>query len=51
MKPKSVLYIRALDKFTPNIRQVNFDYRGRDNQVGTMDDVNNTIAQQNQYQY
>ena len=51
MKPKSVLYIRALDKFTPNIRQVNFDYRGRDNQVGTMDDFGSTISQQNQYQY
>ena len=35
MKPKSVLYIRALDKFTPNIKQVHFDTRGRDNQIGT----------------
>ena len=39
MKPKSVLYIRALDKFTPNIKQVNFDYRGHDNQMGTRDDL------------
>ena len=35
MKPKSVLYIRALDKFTPNIKQVNFDTRGRDNRIET----------------
>ena len=47
MKPKSVLYIRALDKFTPNIKQVNFDARGRDNMSGTYDD----IPQQMQYQY
>ena len=39
MKPKSVLYIRALDKFTPNIKQVNFDTRGRDNMRGTYDDL------------
>ena len=39
MKPKSVLYIRALDKFTPNIKKVNFDTRGRDNQRGTYDDL------------
>lgn len=39
MKPKSVLYIRALDKFTPNIKQVNFDYRGRDNVANTYDDL------------
>lgn len=35
MKPKSVLYIRAMDKFTPNIKQVNFDTRGRDNDIRT----------------
>ena len=35
MKPKSVLYIRALDKFTPTIRKVTNDTRGRDNQSGT----------------
>lgn len=51
MKPKSVLYIRALDKFTPNIKQVNFDARGRDNMAGTYDDVGNTMPQQTQYQY
>lgn len=39
MKPKSVLYIRALDKFSPNIKQVSFDTRGRDNQRGTYDDL------------
>lgn len=38
MKPKSVLYIRALDKFTPNIKQVNFDARGHDNVMGSYDD-------------
>jgi len=38
MKPKSVLYIRALDKFTPNIKQVNFDARGYDNVMGSYDD-------------
>lgn len=39
MKPKSVLYIRALDKFTPNIKQVNFDTRGHDNVRGSYDDL------------
>jgi hypothetical protein len=39
LKPKSIVYIRAWDKFTPNIRQVQFDTRGRDNQVGTSDDL------------
>jgi hypothetical protein len=51
MKPKSVLYIRALDKFTPNIKQVNFDTRGKDNMAGTYDDVGNAMPQQTQYQY
>ena len=46
MKPKSVLYIRALDKFTPNIKKVNFDTRGRDNQMGTYDDLGTTNPQQ-----
>lgn len=41
MKPKSVLYIRALDKFTPTIRKVANDTRGRDNLQGTYDDVQN----------
>jgi hypothetical protein len=39
MKPKSVLYIRALDKFSPNIKQVQYDTRGYDNQMGTKDDI------------
>lgn len=46
MKPKSVLYIRALDKFTPNIKKVNFDTRGRDNQMGTYDDLGTMNPQQ-----
>ena len=42
MKPKSVVYIRALDKFTPNIRRnMQFDNRGFDNVRGTYDDVRN----------
>ena len=40
LKPKSVLYIRALDKFTDKIFQANFDARGRDNMAGTYDDIN-----------
>lgn len=51
MKPKSVLYIRALDKFTPNVKQVNFDTRGRDNLANTRDDFIVTAPQQSQYQY
>jgi hypothetical protein len=40
MKPKSVVYIRALDKFTPNIRRnIQYDTRGFDNQMGTADDL------------
>ena len=40
MKPKSVVYIRALDKFTPNIkRNIQFDNRGFDNVRGTYDDT------------
>lgn len=39
MKPKSTVYIRALDKFTPFIRRnLQFDNRGMDNQRGTYDD-------------
>ena len=39
MKPKSTVYIRALDKFTPFIRRnLQFDTRGRDNMRGTYDD-------------
>ena len=42
MKPKSVVYIRALDKFTPNIkRNITFDNRGFDNVRNTYDDVRN----------
>jgi len=40
MKPKSTVYIRALDKFTPFIRRnLQFDNRGMDNQRGTADDI------------
>lgn len=35
LKPKSVLYIRALDKFTDRMFQANFDARGRDNDIRT----------------
>jgi hypothetical protein len=39
MKPKSTVYIRALDKFTPFIRRnLQYDDRGLDNQRGTYDD-------------
>jgi hypothetical protein len=39
MKPKSIVYIRALDKFTPNIRRnIQYDTRGFDNVRGTYDD-------------
>lgn len=40
LKPKSVLYIRALDKFTDKMFQANFDARGRDNLYNTADDIN-----------
>jgi len=40
MKPKSTVYIRALDKFTPFIRRnLQFDTRGRDNVRGNYDDT------------
>lgn len=40
LKPKSVVYIRACDKFTPNIRRnLQYDTRGMDNQIGTYDDL------------
>ena len=39
LKPKSVLYIRALDKFTDRMFQANFDARGKDNMAGTYDDL------------
>ena len=40
LKPKSTVYIRALDKFTPFIRRnLQFDTRGRDNMRGTYDDT------------
>lgn len=38
-KPKSIIYIRALDKFTNRIFQAQYDDRGRDNMRGTSDDV------------
>ena len=43
-KPKSVVYIRAWDKFSPNIKQVTFDDRGMDNTRGTADDLNYGMA-------
>lgn len=39
LKPKSILYIRALDKFTDRVLPMNFDTRGRDNTYGTNDDL------------
>lgn len=39
MKPESIVYIRALDKFTDRIFRPQFDDRGRDNMRGTADDV------------
>ena len=40
LKPKSTVYIRALDKFTPFIRRnIQFDARGRDNVFGNYDDI------------
>lgn len=39
LKPKSIVYIRALDKFTDRIFQASFDDRGRDNVRGTNDDM------------
>ena len=42
MKPKSIVYIRAMDKFTPNIRRnIQYDTRGFDNTRGTYDDLKN----------
>ena len=38
LKPSSTLYIRALDKFTNRTFQAQYDTRGMDNQMGTMDD-------------
>lgn len=39
LTPGSIVYIRAQDKFTPQIFHSEFDYRGRDNQSGTNDDL------------
>jgi hypothetical protein len=40
MKPKSIVYIRACDKFTPNIRQnIQYDTRGFNNVRGDYDDL------------
>lgn len=47
MKPKSILYIRALDKFTDRIFTPSFDDRGHDNVYGTSDDVQ--MSQQNAF--
>ena len=47
MKPKSTVYIRALDKFTPFIRRnIQYDTRGMDNMRGTADDLGNTTYHQ-----
>ena len=41
-KPKSTIYVRACDRFTPNIRRnLQYDARGHDNQMGTYDDIKN----------
>jgi hypothetical protein len=49
MKPRSVVYIRACDRFTPNIRRnIQFDTRGRDNLRATSDDYGTTNNQQTQ---
>ena len=39
LKPGSIVYIRALDKFTRRLFQADFDTRGRDNMLGTNDDL------------
>lgn len=39
LEPDSIVYIYALDKFTPQLFQANFDTRGRDNLEGTADDL------------
>ena len=39
MEPGNVIYVRAYDKFTKKIFRPQFDYRGRDNLEGTLDDV------------
>ena len=42
-KPKSTVYVRAYDKFTPFIRRnLQFDDRGLDNQRATADDIGNS---------
>lgn len=47
LKPKSTVYIRALDKFTPFIRRnIQYDTRGMDNMRGTADDLGNTTYPQ-----
>ena len=51
LKPSSTLYIRALDKFTNKVFQAQYDTRGRDNQLGTADDLRYGNQQQNNYQY
>jgi hypothetical protein len=39
-KPKSTIYVRACDRFTPNIRRnIQYDTRGFDNVRGTYDDL------------
>ena len=51
-KPKSTIYVRACDRFTPNIRRnIQYDTSGRDNQIATADDLRYGNQQQNNYQY
>jgi hypothetical protein len=41
-KPKSTIYVRACDRFTPNIRRnIQYDTSGYDNVRGTYDDLSN----------
>lgn len=51
-KPKSTIYVRACDRFTPNIRRnIQYDTSGRDNQIATADDLQYGNQGQNNYQY
>lgn len=39
MKPGTIIYVRAFDKFTRRIFRPEFDTRGFDNVAGTSDDI------------
>jgi len=39
LKPGSVIYVRAFDKFTNRLFNAQFDTRGVDNMTGTYDDI------------